>query len=66
MNQIEFTQQERKSGVQEVLNEILHQIHQQPIQFKFAGFFVINTGFLTTIAAGVVTYLIVLIQFYKD
>lgn len=66
INDLELTQKERQSGVQDVFNELLHRIHHQPIHFTIAGFVTINKSFLASVSTGVLTYVIILVQFYKE
>lgn len=65
INDIELSQQQRKLGVQLAFDEILVQVDQHPIVFTIAGFFVIKKSFFASVCTGIVTYLIVLLQFYK-
>lgn len=49
LNNLEFCEQDRQHGSQMANCELLAYIHQQPIEFTIAGFYMINKSFLSTV-----------------
>lgn len=50
----------------ECLNNFYVQVNHQPIIFTTYGFYIINFGLLASIITGMVSYQIILVQFYAS
>lgn len=50
--------------VQECIEKFYLQLNYQPVIFTTAGFYKINLALLASIATGIVSYQIILVQFY--
>jgi 7tm Chemosensory receptor len=52
--------------MREILQNLYQQVVHQPIRFTAFGFFPINLTLLASIMTGVVSYQVILIQFYDS
>lgn len=59
----EFNKTDRERGVSSVFVEFSLQIAQQPLQFTVAGYYVITKSFFSSIITGIMSYLVILVQF---
>lgn len=67
INKIELNNYDQlKPEAREFLQNFYLQVNNQPIVFTAFGFFTINLALLASITTGVVSYQIILVQFYAS
>lgn len=55
-----------RSEIREFLSDFYQQMIHQPVTFTAFGFYTINLGLLASILTGIVSYQIILLQFYAS
>ena len=63
--QCEYLEQLRLE-IREFLSNLYQQLIHQPVTFTAFGFYTINLGLLASISTGIVSYQIILLQFYAS